>query len=49
VAATFLASAQDPTAYALVPPLLLAVTLFAALIPALRASRIDPMKALRDE
>jgi predicted permease len=49
VAATFLASAQDPAAYAIVPPLLLAVTLFAALIPALRASHIDPMKALRDE
>jgi predicted permease len=35
--------------YALVLPLLLAVTLMAALLPAMRAARIDPLLALRQE
>jgi macrolide transport system ATP-binding/permease protein len=35
--------------YALVVPALLAVTLVAALVPALRASRIDPLVALRQD
>ena len=40
-------SAADPLTYALVAGLLLAVTLLATLRPAHRASRIDPMAALR--
>jgi predicted permease len=39
----------DLALYALVVPALLAVTLVAALVPALRASRIDPLSALREE
>ena len=39
----------DLGVYALVVPALLAVTLLAALVPALRAARIDPLKALRQE
>jgi predicted permease len=44
-----LAGAHDASAYWIVPPVLLAVTLLASLIPALRASHIDPTRALRDE
>jgi ABC-type antimicrobial peptide transport system permease subunit len=39
----------DPVIYALVSALLLAVSVIAALIPALRASRIDPVRILRAE
>jgi len=39
----------DPTVYALVPLLLILVTLFATFVPALRAARVDPMIALRYE
>jgi predicted permease len=39
----------DVWLYALVVPALLAVTLVAALVPALRAARIDPLSALREE
>jgi ABC-type lipoprotein release transport system permease subunit len=35
--------------YAMVVPALLAVTLVAALVPALRAARIDPLAALRQD
>jgi predicted permease len=40
-------SPTDPWTYVLVAPLLIAVTLLASLIPALRAARVDPVEALR--
>jgi predicted permease len=43
------AGAIDTATYLLVVPLLVAVTLFAAYIPARRAARIDPLMALRQE
>jgi putative ABC transport system permease protein len=39
----------DPFTYAVVPLLLLAVTLIACWVPARRASRVDPIRALRAE
>jgi ABC-type antimicrobial peptide transport system permease subunit len=39
----------DLTTYALVVPVLVVITLLAALIPARRAARIDPLVALRQE
>jgi putative ABC transport system permease protein len=42
-------SATDPTTFALVASLLVAVALIASYIPARRAMRVDPLQALRQE
>ena len=41
-------SARDPLTFVLVPFVLALVAAFAAIIPARRAGRVDPMEVLRD-
>ena len=41
--------ADDPGTYAAVCGILLAVAITASLVPAIRAARLDPVRALRDE
>jgi putative ABC transport system permease protein len=47
--AMFSGSGVDFATYLLVTPALLGITMLAAFIPARRASRVDPMRALRYE
>jgi len=42
-------SPTDPMTYLLVAGVILAIALFACLVPARRAMRVDPLVAIRDE
>jgi putative ABC transport system permease protein len=45
----FRVSATDPATFAIVPALLLFTSLVASYLPARRATRVDPLSALRCE
>jgi len=45
----FAVGATDPATFAIVSALLVTIALIASLVPALRATRVDPVVALRDE
>jgi putative ABC transport system permease protein len=42
-------SATDPTTFGVVVVMVLAVSLLASLLPAIRAARLEPMQVLRED